>query len=314
MQSITSDNWLLEDIKPIFDRAITSLQRCSDKTTSECMEIFRQLPDPPNMQLEPHVGQYLVESGFADLFPYITRSLQMVATYIVGDQASTNLHLIKTVYMHISQRCPEMCSAFGRNNTIHLLLEDLAAESRYNISGKYKNMYRLEHAELSLGILHNSIRLNPDNRQIFRETNAVDMLTKYDKSTRVSIRLLSLLCLSYVVEEDESVKVATSGGTLDFLIGLLKEGLKSECHSTILESSEFSVEDLLGGIISLARNDKIKSKIIKRDGATILTNVLSSETSTEGEQLLAAQGLWMLSFVEDMKKKRGSVQRTQCKF
>ena len=151
------------------------------------------------------------------------------------------------------------------------------------------------------GILHNSIRLNSSNREIYRNAGAVDILKEYLNQSPVLVSTKALMVLAYLVDEKESRILAKSDVGVVTLVKMLQEATESSDHRAeiyynLFTCNTFSAFELANCLNQLAINDDNKRAIEKQGGIPAIIRMLQ-EYFTEDEQCVAAEMLWNLAFI-----------------
>ncbi|KAK7484537.1 hypothetical protein BaRGS_00024169 [Batillaria attramentaria] len=185
-----------------------------------------------------------------------------------------------------------------------------------------------------MGILYNCAR-STDLRHKFRGDNTANvftpMLAKENSSKLTSFRIFALTCivvvklmtlltLSYIIDEDDNDLLLAEGDDFDFLLRMIGQAWKAPDHryweSLQTELMYFRLEELLQGLTNLARNDKNKKLLVKKGALDLLRPILQEGSDMEKHE--ATKALWQLAFDDDnkhaMKKEPGIIELLhQCK-
>ncbi|XP_071789449.1 uncharacterized protein [Asterias amurensis] len=293
------DEETIEDKMNKIAEVVTYLKTVDDFAAEECFKKFATLGklsfDRANrLQL----GKYLVEQGFGELYLTIHTNLYTHDLFNKESedpqrkQALINLKKMRMSYWNYTDSVEELCVVLGRTGALEASIQELSNPA-LNFD-QLKNESRRHVVRGVLGILSNSIRLCGDNREIYRKAGAVEILCTLMKCTFLIVRVQCLLILSYIITEEESEKITATDGSIDFLLTLVKEALKTKEHKT--KRYGFTVEELMIGINNLALNDENKVKIVQKGGLDPLVKMLTVHFS-DTEQELAAGLVWKLAFV-----------------
>ncbi|XP_046350499.2 uncharacterized protein LOC124131331 isoform X2 [Haliotis rufescens] len=148
----------------------------------------------------------------------------------------------------------------------------------------------------SIGVLYNSAR-NPAIRQTIRKLDTVSVLLPFLKSKSEKVRLLVLLSLANMLDEDQNDLLLADDSVFDFILFILERAWKYQSH----RFDGFSVEEVIDGMTGLAKNDSNKTLLVKKGVLPRLMNVLRDSSSDE-EIEKAVKCVWELAFDEENRK------------
>ncbi|MGH0147470.1 UNVERIFIED_CONTAM: hypothetical protein FKN15_010567 [Acipenser sinensis] len=121
-----------------------------------------------------------------------------------------------------------------------------------------KNVYYLVKA--SLCILHNVAKVH-ENRPLLHQENAVQRVSSYTKVEDELLKVVSIMLLGYIIDEDESDLIMDESGAIENMLRLLQGALTApNCRCRGYRSEEIA-EGL--GLIATCEKNKIKSVGIK---------------------------------------------------
>ncbi|KAK7115728.1 hypothetical protein V1264_001547 [Littorina saxatilis] len=169
------------------------------------------------------------------------------------------------------------------------------AEDIKNLDSK-SNSVKYDIFDKSVTILHNSAR-NKQLRQYFRDISLVHLLTPFLARTDKDIKLLSLLTLSYIIDEQDNHLLLADDSDFDFLLDNVAQAWATQDHRNV---SGYSLEELLQGLGNLVQNDDNKKLLMKKGVLTHLKPIL--KTGRDGEKQMAAKIVWELSFDNENKR------------
>ncbi|XP_072028059.1 uncharacterized protein [Amphiura filiformis] len=145
-----------------------------------------------------------------------------------------------------------------------------------------------------------------DNRNVYRRANIIPTLSMMGKEN-MEVKTLSLLILSYVVDEEENEMLTKSEDAIRFLTELFIKTVYSTQHmldSTYIAEYNvifvYSTSELLDALNHLAVNDSNKLEILKHGGVPAIIRMLQSDFTKE-EKELAIKALWNLAFVDNIR-------------
>ncbi|XP_012945637.1 uncharacterized protein LOC101859901, partial [Aplysia californica] len=107
---------------------------------------------------------------------------------------------------------------------------------------------------------------------------------------------MSLLILSYIVDEVDAAVLSDNTNAIEKLVEWTKKATENEIDGRFLG---FSAIELIEGLTKLAANDENKIKIVEKGALPVLLRMLQS--SDPEEQRSSAECVWMLGFHEDAK-------------
>ncbi|MGH0132218.1 UNVERIFIED_CONTAM: hypothetical protein FKN15_021639, partial [Acipenser sinensis] len=121
-----------------------------------------------------------------------------------------------------------------------------------------QNVYYLVKA--SLCILHNVAKVH-ENRPLLHQENAVQRVSSYTKVEDELLKVVSIMLLGYIIDEDESDLIMDESGAIENMLRLLQGALTAPNRRCRGYRSEEIAEGL--GLIATCEKNKIKSVGIK---------------------------------------------------
>lgn len=291
-QGSVDDQARLQTMKTTFASAYQKLDTCTDYMAKDISDTLGML-SVKSMEEDTRTayGDILADLGFGKLFVKMWNNMP----------SKNSLHkmqrlTMKQAFWNYTDLSKKFCLELGKAGALELLLQELEDLK------DSKSVQAQDHVNTDLVLVYNCARFCDENRAVFRafcsknSQTAVDILSGYFTDSVLVNKTVSLLTLAYIVEENESEKLATTGttGCLTFLISLLEESLRYSNHRAT--SVIFSTEEILGGLNELAQNDSNKVKIVEEGGVPLITKVLTNAICKE-ERAMAALTLWRLAFV-----------------
>ena len=291
-ESNTSNEEQTSQLRSTFASAYNYLETCTDYMSKEASDIFAMLAQESlEEETRKLKGDILAELGFGQLFVQMWHRIP----YKNSLQRMQRLSMVRA-FWNFTDLSEKICLELGKAGALNLLLQNL-----HDLKGS-KTAQTKDQINTNLTILYNCAHLCDENREIFRgfkskeNRNSVEILYDFLNDPDLVNKTISLLTLSYIVEENENEKLATTGtgGCLSFLVSLLEESIKYSNHRAT--SVLFTTEELLAGLNEVAENDANKVKIVEGGIIPILTTILNAKYSDK-EQELAALVFWRLAFV-----------------
>ncbi|XP_025078461.1 uncharacterized protein LOC112554707 isoform X1 [Pomacea canaliculata] len=148
----------------------------------------------------------------------------------------------------------------------------------------------------TLCILHNCAK-NPHLRQHLRDLDTVRVLSRYMHGADTEMKLVILLTLSYIMDEDDNNSVLANCDEMLFLL----EGIGGASGSKLHIFQNWHLHELLQGVMNLAKNEDNKKLLVEMDALRYLKPVIKD--GNDNEKLLAMKTTWQLAFAEENKTK-----------
>ncbi|XP_041369843.1 uncharacterized protein LOC121383801 isoform X2 [Gigantopelta aegis] len=146
--------------------------------------------------------------------------------------------------------------------------------------------------ESSMGAIHNC-SINPANHQQFHKLRVVNHIVPYLKCHSGKVKMMVLLTLVFVIDDEENPIFLANKTIFRFLVQYLISAWKSPDH----QYDGFSVDNLLSGMLGLAKNDENKRELLAIGTLHILKVILKSGSVVEKRP--AIECLWELSFSKE---------------
>ncbi|XP_064615557.1 uncharacterized protein LOC135479595 [Liolophura sinensis] len=187
--------------------------------------------------------------------------------------------------------CQSLCDS-GFVNTFQLTLANHFKSERPFLN----NDRVVSYAKCLLGILHNIVRQREDSHSILRQN--LKLFKLFSLSDHLMIKTKATMILSYIVKESETSMITSNQETITFMTLLLRNALESPYHF----STKYGISacEVLNGLNNLAVNDSNKARIVDSGILPLYVSLLQPDC-TDSEQLLAAKGLWLISFCKSRK-------------
>lgn len=126
-------------------------------------------------------------------------------------------------------------------------------------------------------------------------TNGLRIKVGLRYSLLTDVKLVVLLALSYMVNEEENKKISADETLFDFLLEMVKKAEKAKDR----RQWGFSIHELINGLAKLAKNDDNKTTIMNKGAFDILKRLLKK--GNQAEQVAVVNAIWELSFVKKNK-------------
>ncbi len=300
------------EVTPKVNKSLQFLKTCNDYTTplaNRSLQAILNEVDITDRQKKRKKVLYLVSEGYGELFSTIWNALSgYMEKDKWGEDGFLNLRCLMCAYFRSCDCCPELCAELGNSGSISLLFACLNRLEAYldneeDFETIKEFMYHI------LLTLYHLILLCPKYLKIYREAQAFAILEKYMRRKDLS-SLLSFMILAYVVDESERGILGTFDSGVDVIVHLLQEAVGSFGH--IIMNGWLSARKLLDCLNRLAISDNSKRLIEKYYCIPAIVVMLGDDFSEE-EQYVAAETVWNLAFVEDIRKSPQLQEARPCK-
>ncbi|XP_076444160.1 uncharacterized protein LOC143282413 [Babylonia areolata] len=208
------------------------------------------------------------------------------------ETALSVIRVMRDFWVNATDHCSEFADRLLEAGVLSFLKEDLK-----NLEENFEADSAV--FEVSITILYNCAR-SGQKKHFFLDIGAVQLLTRFLAREEKDIKLVTLLALSYIIDEDENHLLIAEASDFDFFLETMCTAYESEDHR---ESSGYSLEELLEGLGNLAQNDDNKKLLMKKDVLVLLKPML--ETGSEAEKQKTAQIIWNLAFDKENRKTMG---------
>lgn len=322
------------ELKPIlkeYDKVTTKLIQMDIKKEGIPEESYqyiyklldKNIDDPfqDNDGLEQRLlmGNYLAKKGFV---PHLVDIYQAVWSNhdpdffdddLWEDEADSEflklLTLIRTILWNYADGSPNFAeSIVDDKRFFKYLTEDLTAvqDDLKELEDEITNENHFPFNS-TLGILNNCAR-NAASKDVYTitrlqkkdgkdkgEINMVKILEDLLKTDITYVKLVVLLALSYMVNEEENKKISADETLFDFLLEMVKKAEKAKDR----RQWGFSIHELINGLAKLAKNDDNKTTLMNKGAFDILKRLLKN--GNQAEQIAVVNAIWELSFAKKNK-------------
>lgn len=98
------------------------------------------------------------------------------------------------------------------------------------------------------GIFHNLLQNVEGARTAFREQNAVQIISHYKDKGSTMVQCKALLCLAYIVDEQENEKLLSHDKNFTFMLDILRSAMKQDNHHS--RKYGYNVQELVSTFYS----------------------------------------------------------------
>ena len=311
----------LEEISGLLD-AIAAVQECDLSDIKTLKELHKRafrlfdftvinlkqpaLDHPTKDFICDHLGPMILYKTTKKLFSkYVASKQARKATNATTTLAITTLNTVLACLQNFADNHAGFRLACGETGMIEFYLQMCERVIADRTDPRTREVGALgessrEVVERSTNVLYNISR-EQGNSSHFAACNAPARLQRFSKLPQgrvgVEIPVLSLLCLAYLVDENNNHLINADDSLIEFLVRLLSKAVTSE--ERVCDG--FTTVELADGLIHVAENDANKA-VIGRQGAVRLLLLMIRSSTDEREQLSATNALWKLAFAPGNKE------------
>ena len=281
----------------LLEEQITNLHKCNDYTSNEAKCAYEALTAiteyiANNEDKADIIAAKLADQRYGSLFVEMWKNL-IGFLAIKESKGFQNLRMMLISYRELSKVGFELGAELGESGCIPLLMD--AVDSMRDV---YLDTSEIMH--LVLRILFNAIHKFDDNDQIYREANAVQILTRCLECEDEGVKLSCFLIMGYVVGEKQSAKIQAERGCMQAILKSLKEAVESEDHREASQG-RFSAGEMLSSLNKLVRNDVNKFEMLKHGGIPLIGQMLQDNFDEQANTAAVVMVL-NLAFVDAIRK------------
>ncbi|KAJ8391656.1 hypothetical protein AAFF_G00087970 [Aldrovandia affinis] len=148
----------------------------------------------------------------------------------------------------------------------------------------------------SLCILHNVAKV-PQNRPLLRQNDGVQKIAYYTRVDDELLRVVSIMLLGYIIDEDESELIMDQSGAVEIMVKLLQGALNSKDR----RCRGYTPFEITEGLTLIATCERNKKKIYDSGAIPIFLDMMQSEDSRD--RLFATKVIWQLAFNGTLREK-----------
>lgn len=201
------------------------------------------------------------------------------------------LDLLYTFLINFSDYSLEFANALHSSAIFTFIIDNCLRDSYVDkISDKSVN----ELFQNCLKIINNVVR-DPGNIITYRLADFKTGLVKFIKvNDNDMLGVMSMLTLSYIVEEHESHLLDEGSNVINLLLQRIRQIMESGSRS-----GGFSISELMHGIRCISANDRMKRRIRECRGIPTFLEILRNNNESEVEPVLGT--IWNLCFINEIK-------------
>ncbi|XP_061174816.1 uncharacterized protein LOC133183961 [Saccostrea echinata] len=319
------------ELKPTlkeFDQALKKLQNMNKITEEMYPKIYELLDKKVDDPFQDHqdleqrlvMGNYLAKNGFVphlvDVYQAVwsNHDLEWFDDDLEEEESESEffklLALIRTILWNYADGSPKFAESIVNDTQFfQYLTEDLLAVKQ-DLEELEDEITNENHFPFNstLGILNNCARnaatkdvysikrLSKKDEHESKDVNMVEILQELLKTDITYVKLVVLLALSYMVNEEQNRKITADESIFDFLLDMVHKAEKANDR----RQWGFSIHELINGLAKLAKNDENKTTIMKKGAFQTLKRILKQ--GNVAEQIAVVNVIWELSFAKKNKE------------
>ncbi|XP_069137832.1 uncharacterized protein [Argopecten irradians] len=306
-------SWLLSLIKDGENPEEPDYTEVENELQKKVLDKFDKFQDPDQRKL---MGNHMANHGFVkalgDFYLFLVRALPLEEFTLADvdeekDDGITVVEQLRQIFWNFSDNSEAFCAeVVDSTDMIHILVIDLIAMQK---PSEFEMIKEDSFPFLSaVGILHNvarsgvtktcfTVTIKEKGESEGTPTNVMDVLTPFLKSKNTHIKLITLLGLAHIVNEQQNKELTANASLFDFLLETMKAAIKNKDR----RQYGFSVEELLDGLANLAKNDLNKTIIMEKKVFPMLKDIIMKGKSDK-EKAEALKVIWELAFMPKNKQ------------
>ncbi|KAL3859212.1 hypothetical protein ACJMK2_009441 [Sinanodonta woodiana] len=206
-----------------------------------------------------------------------------------GNEILSVIVTLREIFWNFTDGCPGFSKAVSETGLFRSLINDLSAITDDGLEVLEKDPHRFAFNS-AVAILHNCAHNLDTNRSIFRDVKAVDHLLPFLESKLPQIQMVTLLALAEMIDDNECHKIHGGDNVFQFLKDMINEAREAPDR----RKEGFCVNELIDGLLGLAKADKNKTLIMETKPLGIFCKIL--EDGYEKELLSVCKAIRELAF------------------
>ena len=331
----------LQKVIPKVNEGIEYMKACKDFSTDETYANLSKIKSGIKVaKLESTrkdriaLGKHVTDSDFGLLFPKMWSLIGCLDHYIRDEgqyqtyrtvelfkyrqsKCKGHINLKKTLglFLHFADATPDFAASLGECGAISLLFEGVKKTMDMEIQFPDSKYLLSPYTLRMFGILQNCIRHCSSNLRFYRSSDAVAILKGFlqDQEDIGVWQIMSLMVLAFVATDEESEMFASEKIGVKILTEFLIDAISSSDHRKHLLGLVFSANELLDAINHLARNDVNKNVVATKGAIPYIVQMLQDDFTPE-DQRVAAEALWNLAFIPEIRKSDELLKAIPSKF
>ncbi|XP_006816695.1 neuralized-like protein 4 [Saccoglossus kowalevskii] len=248
--------------------------------------ILQPYHNTTNRKIRQRFGDHLANIGGAHELTKLLERLDDMGMETPGVWQGINL--VRSTCWNYSDASLKMCKEFGQSGILQKMFKDLSTFGATKIKSEKKKFMVIS----ALNVIHNCAKAS-ENRKIFHDMNATVRLAPLLKSEDMGVVTVTMLTLSYIVDEDKTDLLEATTNATEYLLGLLKKAVEDPELRGRSDDSTWSALEIATGLGNMAINDKNKTTLVEASCLPLFVKLL--QKGGPPEQECAANALWTLA-------------------
>ncbi|XP_041356433.1 uncharacterized protein LOC121373745 [Gigantopelta aegis] len=284
----------IEDVLEKVKSVVAELEKFEEFNKPEVMQLQKCLGDFywDYTSHRKQIGDAIADAGYAAITVRILKGLNTIGIFKNDDVWFPTYYTYNTTWNYSD--CSELLARnLAEADAVRLLTLNCGHKPYLNAVHS-KNVYYVIKASMS--ILHNIAR-NPTAKTYFKENKTSEVIMPFITMNDDMLKVLAMLTLAYIVEEEDNVKLIDETGTIKNIVQWIEKALDSPKR----RFKGFCPMELTQGLDKLAVNDGNKSRIIDEGAIPLFMKMLLHDDPREHS--VTARCIWTLSFDKGVKQK-----------
>ncbi|KAK3719587.1 hypothetical protein QZH41_004746 [Actinostola sp. cb2023] len=246
-------------------------------------DVLQPYMDNNNQSIRQKYGDHLAEIGAAQQLKNLLERLD--DTGIETTEGWIGMSIVRSILWNYSDASLKLGKKIGQCGLLKRFVDDMKRTG----PGTIKNEKRKFIVTSAVNILHNCSKAS-ENRQVFRDIKAVDILAPFLQAENSEMVTSTLLTLSYITEDNQKDILETDSKTIAILRGILCNATNSDNLRGTTEGTSWSALEIITGIANIAVNQSNCENLIEVDVIPLLFDILKKGGAIEKESDTALGG------------------------
>ncbi|XP_019642669.1 PREDICTED: uncharacterized protein LOC109483959 isoform X2 [Branchiostoma belcheri] len=214
---------------------------------------------------------------FMDYLQLLSSSVSDGSNAEVTSGSLECIELLRELLISCTHNSFEFCRAVGRCGLLQMLVQDLVALHKVAGNGSTGLMIQ------SLLVILTNCARTPDNQECFTRCGAAEALKPYLRNRDADIRVLTLSCLAFIVENQNMHLIRLNVDGAELIVSLLKKALDDPDHSTEVGNYFYPVFEIATMLGALVQNDENKQVFVTNGVVDLLLKLIETGNDREKE-------------------------------
>ncbi|XP_031574540.1 uncharacterized protein LOC116308282 isoform X2 [Actinia tenebrosa] len=259
--------------------------------------VLEPYTDTRDRAVRQRYGDHLSDIGAVPELKKFLERLDRPDLGIESEEGWVGITIVRSILWNYSDASLKIAKEIGKCGLLGRFVNDL---KRIGPSGAFGDEKQKRIIDSAVNILHNCAKAT-ENRQVFRDINAVEILAPFLKCEESEVVISALLAMSYITEDNQSHLLDADTKTISQIQGMLVNAANSPGLRGASGSCTWSALEIVSGIANIAVNEKNRANLIDAGVIPPLFDVIKKGDPIDKE--CSANALWLLANSEPGKKK-----------